>query len=221
MRRRFGATPARPIATAIGLALVLAVAGAPAAAETLVGRWDAEARSRGGLATWWEFRADGTVSMSLGAMVDDRYRLDGDQLTLLPDTAHAAEQKVTVRITGDTLTAGGQAMRRVGGALPGAPPHVRGVWTYPHYTGIPAYVEFTRDGRHLMRIPMVTQDGRFTRVGPRLRIAWTSGDVVSVAIRLVDDTLIMDDGAREFRYRREEGSIPAAPPPQRGPSRGP
>ncbi|MGH7267234.1 MAG: DUF5640 domain-containing protein [Candidatus Rokuibacteriota bacterium] len=215
MTRRREATWADPIAAAFGIALVLAVAEAPARAETLVGRWDAEARSRGGLGTWWQFRADGTVSMSLGAMVDDRYRIDGEELTLLPDTAHAADQTVTMRITGDTLTAAGQTMRRVGGASPGDPPHVRGVWTYPHYTGIPAYVELTRDGRHLLRIPMVTQEGRFTRIGRTLRIAWTSGDVVSMAIRLVDETLILQDGSRELRYRRQEGSIPKAP--QRGP----
>jgi hypothetical protein len=42
--------------------------------EPLVGRWDAEVRSRGGLGTWMTLSADHTCSQTTGAMVDGTWQ---------------------------------------------------------------------------------------------------------------------------------------------------
>jgi TonB family protein len=43
-----------------------------------VGRWVAEHPSTGGIGSWWEFRADGTLTMYFGVMVNDHIVRSGD-----------------------------------------------------------------------------------------------------------------------------------------------
>ena len=46
------------------------------------GRWDSDARSRGGLGSWRELAKDGTCTQTTGAMVDGTWKLDGEQLAI-------------------------------------------------------------------------------------------------------------------------------------------
>jgi hypothetical protein len=71
----------------IGLiALLLQPVGAQDGKDSVVGLWLGETRTQGGLGNWIDFHADGTVEVGFGALVgallDDRYRLEGTTLTL-------------------------------------------------------------------------------------------------------------------------------------------
>jgi hypothetical protein len=59
--------------------------------------------SRGGIGAMYEFRADGTMRFSPGAIVDMQYRLEGDQLILPPATTAGPEQKSTLQWSGNDL----------------------------------------------------------------------------------------------------------------------
>jgi hypothetical protein len=60
--------------------------GAQDGKDSVVGLWLGETRTQGGLGNWIDFHADGTVEVGFGALVgallDDRYRLEGTTLTL-------------------------------------------------------------------------------------------------------------------------------------------
>lgn len=71
----------------------------------IVGRWVAMHRSEGGIGSMWEFKADGTLTMAPGAVVDMPYKIEGDKLILPPGTTgpDAKPQVLSFRIEGDTL----------------------------------------------------------------------------------------------------------------------
>jgi TonB family protein len=62
-----------------------------------VGRWVAEHPSTGGIGSWWEFRADGTLTMYFGVMVNDHIDRSGD--TFMEPSGIAGGQRVRTRYT--------------------------------------------------------------------------------------------------------------------------
>lgn len=89
--------------------------GAQDAKGSVVGLWLGEARTQGGLGSWIDFHADGTVEVGFGALVgallDDTYRLEGTTLTLrvfsgkvTPDGVPVFESvQKTVRVKGNQV----------------------------------------------------------------------------------------------------------------------
>jgi TonB family protein len=62
-----------------------------------VGRWIAENPSKGGIGSWWEFRADGTLTMYFGVMVNDHIDRSGD--TFMMPSGMAGGEPVRARYT--------------------------------------------------------------------------------------------------------------------------
>jgi hypothetical protein len=132
------------------------------AAEPLVGRWDVESRSRGGLGTWTTLSADHTCTETTGAMVDGTWQLTRDRLIRkVPEgpggniqteelTIAVADGALTMRVGPNT-----RQLTRVGPPATRKPALV-GVWSYPHPAGGTAYEDFEPDGRYLFRLPMTS-----------------------------------------------------------------
>ncbi len=120
------------------LALAQQPANAPPVTEAqLVGTWVAVHRSLGGLGSIWEFMPGGTLRMSVGAIVEEPYRVEGHQL-ILPSGSTRPDAKpmiTAIRFEGDYMfqSSTGSAQRRearfkrLTPARPGDPPIV-GVW---------------------------------------------------------------------------------------------
>jgi hypothetical protein len=111
-------------------------ASAPAESQ-VVGTWVAVHRSLGGLGSIWEFMPGGTLRMSVGAIVEEPYRLDGHQL-LLPSGSTRPDAKpmiTNIRFEGDYMFQSSPEVapqrearfKRVSPVQPGDPPIV-GVW---------------------------------------------------------------------------------------------
>jgi hypothetical protein len=181
-----------------------------AGSDQLVGRWDPERRSRGGLGTWIELAANGACTETIGALVDGKWRLEGDRLTLdLGIAAGASEvQTATVSIVGDTQVQvrGNESYRlaRVDKAA-GANPLV-GVWTYAHSAGGQAYEEYTRDGRFLFRLPFTTTPCKWTATDDSLRITQTD-QTHEFRWRLAGDVLTLQSGQKLSTLHREKAGI--------------
>ena len=87
------------------LSLLLLFSLHPATAQTNspVGRWVSEHTSAGGIGSWWEFRADGAVTMSMGAVVTSRATHTADTVTTQPSVANSPPLTLNYKINGDTL----------------------------------------------------------------------------------------------------------------------
>jgi hypothetical protein len=103
-RRFFGS--ACSVRSLLAILLFLSAAsGAQSAKSDIVGRWVSTNRSKGGIGSMWEFKSDGSLTMSPGALVDMPYRISGDKLILPPGTtnADAKPQTFSFRVEGNTL----------------------------------------------------------------------------------------------------------------------
>lgn len=145
-----------------------------------VGHWVAEHPSQGGIGTWWDFRADGTFTMHLGAMVTAPVTHTADTLTLPPATADGPPVVMKYKIEGDQLhmkreNAPVQSFTRIGTA-PSAEDPLLGKWR----PAAPAVVDpdpqkaamqkasangvfvFNADGTQSVRVPFAERTGTWS-----------------------------------------------------------
>jgi hypothetical protein len=189
--------------------MILASTGA------LVGRWDVETRSRGGIGTWIELSANGVCSGTTGAMVDGRWKLEGNQLTLVTDNGDGSSQSqvATISIAGkmqtQVLPTETRRLLRVGVQERGTG-SIAGVWSYAHPAGGQAYEEYTTDGRFLFRLPIRTIPCTWSAEADRLEIR-EGIDVRKYAWDIEKSRLTLQSGGERMIFRRERGGIiPAA-----------
>lgn len=193
--------------------LIAALALLLVAAESrgsLIGTWESEQRSAGGIGQILEFQPGGTVSVTVAALVDATYRLDGKTLRVSTPDPTAAQTSVgtmEVEVTGDTMiqrTPDGRSvtMTRVPGTRSGNSPII-GKWSSPYPGTVQtALTEFTPNGDMLFRLPMATLEGRYTVQGNRLTMTTPKGTQMS-EFEASDNVLLMRkaDGV-EYRYQR-------------------
>jgi hypothetical protein len=187
------------------LALNVAVAQvAPSAPPTpLIGTWEAVTRSAGGLGSTISFAPDNSMSFTLGAMVDMKYKRARDSLYII-DPANGINA-FSVTIMRDTLVMINQGKEqretRVGAPMKGADP-VIGRWTYLHYTGVPAFEEYTPGGDFRLRVPIRTLEGTYVTMGDSamLHLPGPGGGDRAVQFAVLADTLVLTWNGQTSRY---------------------
>jgi hypothetical protein len=199
----------------------------------VVGFWESIERSRGGLGNTLDLRADGSVSTGICAMVEMRYALEGDRLTLRADGEAAGmlpalrvefvgddAEEVVVRpwdppADGDAAQAPQeQRRRRLTPRVQGVPAIV-GDWSGVHQAGGTAYERYTADGRLSLRVPMPAPDHglRYSVIGDRLHTDGAGAAPSSAVFRLTGDVLeITPEGKRPLTFRRVPGGAWYRPP---------
>ena len=170
----------------------------------LLGSWEAISRSEGGLGSTIAFAADNALTFTMGAMVDMSYRRTGDSLFVTSANGDLAPAKIV--IVHDTLvvTRNGREQResRIGVAAGDNP--LVGNWTYLHYTGVPAYEEYTSTGAYHLRVPIRTLQGNYTAFGDAamLHLMGDGGGDRNVKFSVVGDTLQLSWNGQTSRYLR-------------------
>ena len=184
---------------------------------TLIGTWEAVTRSAGGLGSTISFAPDNSMSFTLGAMVDMKYKRARDSLYII-DPANGVNA-FRVSIMRDTLVMvdRGKEQRetRVGPPLKGADP-VIGRWTYLHYTGVPAFEEYTPGGDFRLRVPIRTLQGTYATMGDSamMHLPGPGGGDRAVRFAVVGDTLQLTWNGQTSRYVKAAPLgrlIPSAP----------
>ena len=185
----------------------LNVAGAQVAparpSTTIIGTWEAVTRSAGGLGSTFSFAPDNSMSFTLGAMVDMKYKRARDSLYII-DPANGVNA-FRVSILRDTLVMVNQGKEqretRVGAPLKGADP-VIGRWTYLHYTGVPAFEEYTPGGDFRLRVPIRTLQGTYATMGDSamMHLPGPEGGDRAVRFAVVGDTLELTWNGQTSRY---------------------
>ena len=145
--------------------LALSIGNAEANENQIVGKWAADSRTKGGLGAMLIFADDGAVISTFGALVDFKYQVEGQ--TIKMTFADSAEQTTEpYAIVGNKLIAypadsqKREERTRVGPAKPGVP-QIVGLWTFKHYTGVMATMQYTSGGSGQLSVPMKTLKGRY------------------------------------------------------------
>jgi len=191
-------------ASLLWLAGIASAQGVVAVPGALLGSWEAISRSEGGLGSTIAFAPDNTLTFTMGAMVDMSYRRSGDSLFVTSPDGDLAPAKIA--FVHDTLvvTRNGREQResRIGAAVTDNP--LVGNWTYLHYTGVPAYEEYTATGAYHLRVPIRTLQGNYTAFGDAamLHLMGDGGGDRNVKFSVVGDTLQLAWDGQTSRYLR-------------------
>ena len=142
----------------------------------LTGRWRSAETSTGGLGVMFEFRSDGTLSFSIGAVVEMKYRIEGNQLIFPPGSTKGPEQHQTMQwVDADHLLLNGsETLSRQGAPHDPADP-ILGEWTAPReIAGVRSEVRFVFEpgGKSLLLFPFKWQKGRYLVKGSTIRIEY-------------------------------------------------
>jgi hypothetical protein len=206
----------------IPVLLTLNVAAAqvapPVRPTPLLGTWEAVTRSAGGLGSTISFGSDNTMSFTLGAMVDMKYKHARDSLYIIDPQNGVNAFKISIMRDTLVMINEGREQRetRLGPPASGTDP-VIGRWTYLHYTGVPAFEEYTPGGDFKLRVPIRTLQGTYAAMGDSamLHLPGPGGGDRRVRFTVMGDTLQLAWDGQTSRYiRAAPWARLVAPPPE-------
>jgi TPR repeat protein len=146
-----------------------ALSPTPPSVPTLVGAWEATSgHLKNNVGGTLLFSAEGTLTIVIGRMVDGKYTLDGNQLTLhAPGAGTPDVQKLT--FAGDTavISYGAKNRKLIPLELTPRPNGLVGQWRSTD-AGVVAYEEYTADGIMRLRVPMKVAKGFYSIRGDTL-----------------------------------------------------
>ncbi len=191
----------------VALAILLAIGATPSLAQ-LTGVWESVDRSSGGLGLTYNFRADGTMCVSPGAMVDFVYQfVDGKVLVLSADLSENPETVMALRLENDQLVVemGSDAppLERVDAGDPEQGPVV-GTWMYTESDasdetlGGPeaavirrnTRIRLTSTGKALLRVPFSVNCSPYQVTGSTLTME-RSGETITPTFKVEGDMLFL------------------------------
>jgi hypothetical protein len=195
----------------VGLIVVATVLAGPALADDrILGRWDSQSRSKGGIGSMLHFQRDGTVDVTVGAMLDFKYRTAGNRLSLDLGTETFGPIEYSIKgnrlIRKDPKVGTTSEASRVAGSTPPVPTIV-GTWRSSHPTGADLVEEFMPDGVLLYRVPFRTDKGHYQADGSTLSMQIPRRPRPYVATyRIVGNLIILTyrHNGKEERYMRVE-----------------
>src|SRR4051812_9860184 len=169
---------------------------------SLLGTWEAVSRSDGGLGSTLSFGPDNSLTFTVGALIDMKYRRAGDSLFVVDQagTTRPSQIKIVADTLVETKTKGVQRKTRVGAAVRGD--SLLGLWTYPHYTGVAAFEQYTADGQLHLRVPVRTLKGSYVTAGETamLHLMGDGGGDREVKFAVSGDTLQLTWNGQTSRY---------------------
>jgi hypothetical protein len=193
------------------LLAILPLLAADDAGTRLLGRWRSLETSKGGIGAMFEFRKDGVVDYSPGAVVEMKYRIEGDQLILPPATINGPEQKQTMEWSGnDKLrlkTGGGPGVELArAGQAPDVDHPILGEWTSSREMSgrtMQARHLFYPAGKGLLLLPFLKQSGSYSIRGESIRLELPGRDPVEGKFTVNSDVLtIPGPNSGESRFAR-------------------
>lgn len=180
----------------------VALSATPQTPANLVGTWDAITRSHGGLGQTALFEPDGNVGLVLGAMVDMKYKVEGDKITVYnDDPRNKFSQTSNLTLVGDTaiVSSGGKSLKMVRLPTDKTASGLVGTWQYMHYTGVPGYEEYAENGSMRLRVPIQVQRGIYSVVGNKV-----SFQMLTPARENWDSEFAIKGDTLEFRMRGQK-----------------
>jgi hypothetical protein len=155
---------------------------------------------------------DSAFALVLGAMVDVNYSIAGRTFTILPDpNSKGVETQTLAFADGEAVLSANGCSRKLTrlDTLPGDSGLV-GRWKSLHMTGVPAYEEYTADGRVRMRVPIQVQKGVFSMVGNSIVFHTLSPPSADWAadFELKGNTLTFSYRGQQHQYLRASPLIP-------------
>ena len=184
------------------------------AAQKLSGNWRSVQTSRGGIGSLLEFREDGGMDYSPGAIVPGRFRLDGKSLILTGDEGDGKQSDLAISIASISVSSLEFVfpntplfkLKRVG---PPEDPNnlILGNWvTVKPMPDMPAsiygYYRFHGDGTETLSIPFKWIHGRYSVNGEQIRYSLPGQAAIEGALRWEGEALVLPKARGEWKFKR-------------------
>jgi hypothetical protein len=144
----------------------------------VVGRWRSAETSKGGIGSIIQFMKGGVLEYSPGAVVEMKYRIEGDELILPPATVKGPEVRQKLQFVSD------KQMRMISesdpvvnlsrhGKAPDPANPILGEWTTLRELNgqrMTAHYLFYPGGKAMLLLPFMTKAGRYTVQGNKMKI---------------------------------------------------
>jgi hypothetical protein len=177
------------------LLLTLSISKAETNESQITGKWAADSRTKGGLGAMLIFAGDGTITSTFGAIIDFKYQVEAQTIKMtFPDSTEQVTEPY--EIVGNKLIANPadpkrrEERTRIGIAKPGSPP-ITGLWTFKHYTGGMATMQYRSGGLGQLCVPMQTLIGRYKLQAQELTMEFDGQPAANRKIQLSADHLLL------------------------------
>jgi len=169
----------------------------------IVGKWASTVRTKGGLGARYNFEESGIVMSSFGALVDFDYQIEGQMIKTNLKGDKDQTDSTPFEIRGDKLILNPsdadkrQEMTRTAVTAANAHPIV-GIWSYKHYTGGMATMQYTTKGLAQLSVPFDSLSGKYKVKDQVLHIEFDGMQALERKFQLKGDRLlILPDGKRK------------------------
>jgi hypothetical protein len=189
------------------LAAFVQLLAADESSSKIVGRWRSLETSKGGIGAMFEYRGDGTVGFSPGAIVETSYRIEAGQLVFPAATKDGPEQRQAIVWLGDDrLRLEGMELARKG-QRPDASNPIQGEWAGSReMDGRKLEIRhlFYPAGKSLLLIPFLTQQGSYSIMDGNIRIELPGRAAISGKYTVEGDVLTIPGprGSGVSRFKR-------------------
>lgn len=180
----------------------------PIGAESpIVGEWVSVERTKGGLGSAKNYTADNVVQATFGALVDFKYKLDGNKLTLSFPGADDIVQKMEIKDTKLFLTfettGDKQELTRIAGDSKSG---IVGKWRGDHYTGQKQILHFTTSKNCYLSVPMIKAKGTYQIKGDNLTESLEGQNKAEWKWAIHDNVLTLTDNnqGKTEKYMRKK-----------------
>ncbi|HUK26446.1 MAG TPA: hypothetical protein VLV49_17850 [Terriglobales bacterium] len=195
--------------------LFLAAGSSQERERSLVGNWRSVVTSKGGIGSLLQFREDGSLDYSPGAIVPGRFRLEGKRLTCTVIEGDGTQTEQAMTIVSQSANAlkleilkGAPAidLKRVGQPEDARNP-ILGTWvTVKPMPDMPApmyaYYRFHGDGTETFSIPFKWTHGRYSVNGEQIRYSLPGQAVVEGALGWDGDAMVLPKAQGETKFKR-------------------
>jgi hypothetical protein len=216
-RRLLNCFVIRLACAAAPMLLAVAPIAAQRASSDIIGRWRSLEQASSGLGAMLEFRNNGVVAYSPGAVVEAPYRTEGGELVLPPGTRDGPEQRQPLEWVGEnkfrliqTQVPAGvsppyEEFTRVGARRNASAPLI-GEWTATREMGgrkMEVRYIFSA-GKLLLLMPFMTDEGQWTRSagGDSVSFKITGRTSMEGQCKVDGDVLTLTQAGRTAQFNR-------------------
>ena len=186
----------------------------PPSNTSLIGFWESETTSQGGIGHSLEMKENGELVTSFIVMVDGVYRTTAGSLffaenaKVLAETTEGAPFTITQNLLVQRDSDGQEIRKERLGVQPRASTPLVGDWRYRHYSGAIAYERYTDDGRLLFRLPMGSWRGGYRAAGGSLNMHTPKVNSTMPYALASGRTTLRGETDKSSAYRRAEPWYP-------------
>ena len=193
----------------LSIVMASALVCQPVVNEKLMGLWESESVSSGGIGSNIVFHKDGSFTTAMTVIVDLKYQVKDGKLYIAKNSGEPVSFDIGLDISfekGALVIAGKDGKKETKlRVTPNTDDSIVGIYKYRHNAGGTAYERYTSDGMLNFRLPMSKISGCFKPDKKQIRLEMKSGNSKTISYSLSGGKLTIGGDDDKSVYNRVVG----------------